>query len=71
MTVAYLAIMTVALTETRSSILLSRIAAKKRKDTGQEKYRVRYEEERENIWNLAFISCTRPICESLVSPNTC
>ncbi|KAF7309455.1 Drug transporter [Mycena indigotica] len=49
------------LTETRTSILLTRLAKKLRKETGDSRYRARIEDERANLMVLIFISCTRPI----------
>ena len=58
--------------ETRSSILLRRMAAKMRKETGNMAYRARIEDEGVSIWTLIFISCTRPIRECFISSmNTC
>ena len=45
--------------ETRSSILLTRIAKKLRKTTGDQRYRAKVE--KESLGTLIFISCTRPI----------
>ncbi|KAJ7777218.1 MFS polyamine transporter [Mycena metata] len=47
--------------ETRSSILLTRLARKIRKETGDHRYRARIEDERASLSTLIFISCTRPI----------
>ena len=47
--------------ETRSSIILIRIAKKLRKTTGDQRYRARVEDERASLANLIFISCTRPV----------
>ncbi|KAF7289098.1 Drug transporter [Mycena chlorophos] len=47
--------------ETRSSILLTRLAKKLRKETGDKRYRARVEDERADLATLIFISCTRPI----------
>ncbi|KAF9461065.1 MFS polyamine transporter [Collybia nuda] len=49
------------LKETRSAVLLTRIAKKKRKETGDNRYRARVEDERESLKHLIYISCTRPI----------
>ncbi len=49
--------------ETRSSILLTRLAKKIRKETGDKRYRARVEDERASLRTLIFISITRPIRE--------
>ena len=49
--------------ETRSSVLLTRLAKKMRKETGDNRYRARIEDERASLRTLIYISCTRPICE--------
>lgn len=49
------------LRETRSSILLTRLAKKLRKETGDPQYRARIEDQRASLTSLIFISCTRPI----------
>lgn len=48
--------------ETRSAVLLTRIAKKLRKNTGDPRYRARVEDERSSLRTLIYISCTRPIC---------
>jgi len=53
----------IVMTETRSAVLLMRIARKKRKETGDERYRARCEDERPSLKSLLYISCTRPIRE--------
>ncbi|GLB43233.1 putative major facilitator superfamily protein [Lyophyllum shimeji] len=58
---AYFILLPVVLTETRTAILLTRIAKKIRKETGDKRYRARVEDERASLRNLIFISCTRPI----------
>lgn len=49
--------------ETRSSVLLTRLAKKLRKETGDQRYRARVEDERASLRNLIYISCTRPVCK--------
>lgn len=49
--------------ETRSSIILTRIAKKIRKETGDNRYRARIEDERIKLSTLIWMSCTRPIRE--------
>jgi len=48
--------------ETRSTIILIKLAKKLRQDTGDHQYRARAEVERGNIRSLLYISCTRPLC---------
>ncbi|KAJ7623748.1 MFS polyamine transporter [Roridomyces roridus] len=47
--------------ETRSSIILTRLAKKVRKETGDERYRARVEDERASLTKLIYMSCTRPL----------
>lgn len=56
--------------ETRSAVVLTRIAKKLRKKTGDHRYRARVEDERASLKTLIWISCTRPLCEcfSLLMP---
>lgn len=49
--------------ETRSAVLLTRIAKKMRKETGDHRYRARVEDERASLKTLIYISCTRPLCK--------
>ena len=49
--------------ETRSAVVLTRIAKKLRKKTGNHRYRARVEDERASLRTLIWISCTRPVCE--------
>ena len=46
--------------ETRSSVLLTRLAKKLRKETNDKRYRARIEDERGSLRSLILISCTRP-----------
>jgi hypothetical protein len=50
--------------ETRSHIILRRIAKKLCKETGDDRYRVRGEETRPKLSTMIKISCTRPISTS-------
>jgi hypothetical protein len=54
--------------ETRTTVLLTRIARKIRQETGNQRYRARVEDERDSLKHLVYISCTRPLCASLVRP---
>ncbi|KAK7461799.1 hypothetical protein VKT23_008231 [Stygiomarasmius scandens] len=56
------------LRETRSSIILTRIAKRIRKETGDKRYRARIEDERSSLATLIYISCTRPIHLLLTEP---
>ena len=49
--------------ETRSTIILTRLARKLRKETGNPRYRARAEDERGSLRTLIYISCTRPLCK--------
>lgn len=50
--------------ETRGSIILTRLAKKTRKETGDTRYRARAEDETASLKTLIWISSTRPFCES-------
>lgn len=65
----YLLLLPLVMRETRSSIILTRIAQKLRKTTGDHRYRARVEDERASLAHLIFVSCTRPVrllCTELV-----
>ncbi|KAI0784520.1 major facilitator superfamily domain-containing protein [Abortiporus biennis] len=47
--------------ETRASVLLTRIARKLRKETGDNRYKSRAEVERASLKTLIYVSCTRPL----------
>jgi hypothetical protein len=53
--------------ETRSTIILTRLAKKLRKETGDHRYRARAEDEAGNLRTLIYISCTRPLCTLSIS----
>lgn len=55
--------MPICMRETRAAVLLTRLARKMRKETGNEQYRARVEVDRASLRTLIYISCTRPICE--------
>ncbi|KAJ2929472.1 hypothetical protein H1R20_g7617, partial [Candolleomyces eurysporus] len=46
--------------ETRSSIILTKMARDLRKKTGDKRYRARVEDERGSLLSLIWVSCTRP-----------
>ena len=60
-TAVYLLFLPLVMRETRSSIILTRMAKRLRKTTGDNRYRARVEDERASLTNLIFISCTRPV----------
>ncbi|KAG6809793.1 hypothetical protein H0H92_014722 [Tricholoma furcatifolium] len=65
---AYFITIPLVLTETRSAILLTRLAKKMRKETGNNRYRARVEDQRPSLKHLIFISCTRPVLLMLTEP---
>lgn len=54
----------VCMQETRSSVLLTRMAQKMRKEMGDQSYRSRAEDEKPDLRTLLMVSATRPICKS-------
>ncbi|CAO1631487.1 unnamed protein product [Sympodiomycopsis kandeliae] len=54
-------ILALCLVETRGSVLLTWRAAKLRKETGDERYKAKAEEERSSLWIVISQSLTRPI----------
>ena len=48
--------------ETRSAVILMRMARKRRKETGDSRFRARVEETKPSLASLVWISCTRPLC---------
>ncbi|PBK98999.1 MFS polyamine transporter [Armillaria gallica] len=64
----YIVLLPLIMKETRSSILLTRLAKKIRKETGDKRYRARVEDERASLHTLIFISITRPIHLMLTEP---
>ncbi|KAK0497400.1 MFS polyamine transporter [Armillaria luteobubalina] len=68
----YIALFPLVMKETRSSILLTHLAKKIRKETGDNRYRARVEDERASLRALIYISITRPIREiSFMSCTLC
>lgn len=59
----YLCILPFILKETRSTIILTRMAKKLRKDTGDARFRARVEDANISLKKLIWISCTRPMRE--------
>ncbi|KAH7885759.1 MFS general substrate transporter [Phlebopus sp. FC_14] len=64
----YFLAVVVILTETRSSIILTRIAQKMRKQTGDDRYRAQAEIDKQNLLTLIKISCTRPLYLLVTEP---
>lgn len=62
---AYIIAILVIMKETRSGVLLTRLARKLRRETGNQRYRARVEDERGSLRTLIYISLTRPICKIL------
>ncbi|KAG1746773.1 MFS general substrate transporter [Suillus paluster] len=54
--------------ETRATIVLTRLARKKRKETGDDRYKAKAEMEKQSLVTLIKISCTRPIYLLLTEP---
>ncbi|KAF8074571.1 MFS polyamine transporter [Lyophyllum atratum] len=57
----YLVLLPLVLKETRSSVLLTRLAKKMRKETGDDRYRSRAEDEMPSLRHMVYVSCTRPL----------
>jgi len=64
----YLVLLPLVLKETRSSVLLKRLAKKLRKETGDIRYRARAEDKSQSLGHMIYISCTRPIRLLLTEP---
>ncbi|KAJ8591030.1 MFS general substrate transporter [Rhizopogon salebrosus TDB-379] len=58
---AYFIAVVALMKETRSTIVLTRLARKKRRETGDDRYQAKAEIEKESLMTLIKISCTRPI----------
>ncbi|KAJ8591034.1 MFS general substrate transporter [Rhizopogon salebrosus TDB-379] len=58
---AYFISVLLLMKETRTTIVLTRLARKKRKETGDNRYQAKAEIEKESLITLIKISCTRPI----------
>lgn len=56
------------MSETRSAVLLMRMAKKKRKETGNPNYKAKGEDERPSMKTLLYISLTRPVLLLLTEP---
>ncbi|KXN88326.1 hypothetical protein AN958_07471 [Leucoagaricus sp. SymC.cos] len=64
----YVILVPFLLHETRSTIVIVKIAKRLRKKTGDKRYRARVEDERVDLKKLIYISCTRPIYLMLTEP---
>ncbi|KIY44966.1 MFS general substrate transporter [Fistulina hepatica ATCC 64428] len=64
----YVLLVPILMKETRSTIILTRLARKVRRNTGDNRYRARVEDERASLWKLVRISCTRPIHLMVTEP---
>lgn len=62
---AYFISVVLFMKETRATIVLTRLASKKRKETGDNRYQAKAEIEKQNLITLIKISCTRPICQHI------
>ncbi|KAK2465502.1 hypothetical protein APHAL10511_002394 [Amanita phalloides] len=61
-------ILTFVMKETRSEVLLVHLAKRKRKETGDIRYRAAVEDERANLTRLILLSCTRPLYLTFTEP---
>ncbi|KAF5363708.1 hypothetical protein D9756_001127 [Leucocoprinus leucothites] len=64
----YVILIPFILHETRSTIVIKKIAHRLRKKTGDKRYRARVEDEGVNLKKLIWISCTRPVYLMLTEP---
>ncbi|THG98765.1 hypothetical protein EW026_g3482 [Hermanssonia centrifuga] len=67
-TLILFALIPVLMKETRSAVVLTRIAKKLRKETGDKRYRAHVEDERASLKTLIWVSCTRPLYLMLTEP---
>jgi len=58
---AYVLVVLFVMKETRSAVILRRLAKKKRKETGDQRYISRAEEQKQSLRTMIWISCTRPL----------
>lgn len=61
-TMVFTALVPVLMRETRGGVVLTRIAKRLRKKSGDLRYRARIEDERASLKTLIWISSTRPLC---------
>lgn len=64
----YVILIPFILHETRSTIVITKIAQRLRKKTGDKRYRARVEDEGINLKKLIWISCTRPVYLMITEP---
>ncbi|EIW79039.1 MFS general substrate transporter [Coniophora puteana RWD-64-598 SS2] len=57
----YVLVVLFVMKETRSAVILRRLAKKKRKETGDQRYISRAEEQKQSLRTMIWISCTRPL----------
>ncbi|GJE93234.1 MFS general substrate transporter [Phanerochaete sordida] len=67
-TMVFAATLPFLMKETRSAVVLTRIAKRLRKKTGDSRYRARVEDERARLRTLIWISCTRPLYLMVTEP---
>ncbi|KAI4527333.1 fungal hydrophobin [Schizophyllum commune Loenen D] len=65
---AYVCILPFVMSETRSPVLLTRLAKKLRRESKDKRYRARIEDERASLRQLIYISSTRPIYLLVTEP---
>ncbi|KAG1817105.1 major facilitator superfamily domain-containing protein [Suillus subaureus] len=65
---AYFISVVLLMKETRATIVLTRLARKKRRETGDDRYQAKAEMEKQKLSTLIKISCTRPIYLLLTEP---
>ena len=64
----YVCMIPLLMRETRAAVVLTRIAKRLRKKTGDVRYRARVEDERASLRTLVWISCTRPLYLMITEP---
>jgi hypothetical protein len=62
----YAAAVPIVMRETRSAVMLTRVARRLREETGDRRYRSRAEDVRGSLRELMWTSCTRPFCGCLI-----
>ncbi|GJE99244.1 MFS general substrate transporter [Phanerochaete sordida] len=67
-TMVFAALIPFLMKETRAAVVLTRIARRLRKETGDARYRARVEDERARLRTLVWISCTRPVYLLVTEP---
>ncbi|KAI0687388.1 major facilitator superfamily domain-containing protein [Cytidiella melzeri] len=67
-TMVFACLIPVLMKETRSAVVLTRIAKSLRKETGDHRYRARVEDDRASLKTLIWIACTRPVYLMVTEP---